>query len=551
MHDRRRGPGNGFLKFAGWLSAFLVCLAACSKSPPLNSLNVSGREPTLIVADRDEPRTLNPLLIGGLSENLQVLLFSCLLRSGPRGEPVPDIAIRVPNLANGDISPDGRTITYRLRPGVTWEDGDPLTARDIVFTFEQIVNPKNNTGARIPYVDVSSITALDDRTLRVRLKRIDAAFVPKFFAGSFCWGILPQHVLHGYDNLNEVPFNAMPIGSGPFRVREWRRGDRLLLEPNTRYFRGAPHFRILDRFIPERSTIVTELGTGELDADFRADPAEALSVATDPRLRVFKAALPAAGTLLFNAADPLVKDPLLRRALISAIDAPTAARSVSLGLYSAEGAGRAPFGWAYDPALPRPHYDPSAAARGLDALGWRLAPDGLRRKAGRTLALTLICSGEGLDPRFCVLLQFQLRRLGIEVDIKTYDPSTFYAFAADGGPLRAGAFQLAYLPQYYIDFDGDLSSELRCDRQPPKGFNFGRYCNPLVDRANQKALETLDPIERKRYYRDVQQALIVDPPWLSLWRITKVDIVTRRLHGFTATPRYDPYYGVERWRLDP
>jgi peptide/nickel transport system substrate-binding protein len=539
------------LRTGAFAAGVLMAVGCSNGGRPPDDGTPTPRVETLVVADRNEPRTLNPLLIGGLSEDLQVLLFSCLLRSGPRGELIPDVAARIPSLENGDIARDGRSITYHLRPGVRWQDGFPLTARDVVYTYQQIMNPKNDTGARIPYVDVASASAPDDRTLKVRLKRVDAAFVPKFFAGSFCWGILPQHLLRGYEALNEVPFNAMPIGSGPFRVRRWLRGDRLVLDPNDRYFLGTPHLRIVDRFVSDRSTIVTELRTGELEADFRADPAEAIATVANPRLRILKTPLPAAGTLLFNVSDPLLRDPRVRTALGFSIDAAAVARDVSLGLYLPADPGRAAFAWAYDPSVKRPHYDPAAAARMFDALGWRLTSDGLRRKGGRPLSLTLIAASEGLDPSFCIALQFQFRRAGIDVNVKNYDPSTFNAPASDGGPLRKGAFQLAYLPEYYIDFDADLSSELNCDRQPPKGFNFGHYCNTVVDRANRSALDTLDLSRRKRYYRFVQQQLALDPPWLPLWRLAKVDIVTRRLRGFVATPRYDPYYGVQNWRLTP
>ncbi len=244
----------------GLIAALLTAaLAACASPAPVALNRQASATDTLVVADRQEPRTLSPLLIGGLSEDLQVLLFSCLLRSGPSGQLITDIAVRVPTIANGGVSPDGRTITYVLRSGLRWQDGVPLTAHDIVYTFGQIMNPRNLTGARVPYTDVDSLVALDDRTLRVKLKRVNAAFVRKFFAASFCWGILPRHVLHAYAELNDVPFDAMPVGSGPFRVERWSRGDRLVLVPNPRYFRGAPHLRIVDRFIPDRSTIVTQL----------------------------------------------------------------------------------------------------------------------------------------------------------------------------------------------------------------------------------------------------------------------------------------------------
>ncbi|MDB5042701.1 MAG: 4-phytase [Candidatus Eremiobacteraeota bacterium] len=468
------------------------------------------------------------------------------MRSGPKGRLIPDIVTRIPTSANGDIASDNRTITYHLRGDVFWQDGIRLTARDVAYTFRQIMNPRNDTGARIPYVDVASARALDDRTLVVTLKRVDAAFVSKFFAGSFCWGILPAHVLQAYASLNDVPFNAMPTVSGPFVVASWNRGDRLVLEPNPRYFGGEPHIRIIDRFMPTPGTTVTALRTGEVDADFHADPAEAHALAADARYRIHRTALPAAGTLVFNVSDPVLHDPSLRRALGIAIDTALGARRISPGLFLAGDPESAAFAWAYDARVKRPHFDRVRAGRELDALGWVAGNDGVRSRSGQSLSLSLTVASDGVDPSVAVMLQDQLRHAGVDVAIKSYTPSTLYGL---DGPLRTGRFQLAYLPQFFIDFDGDLSSLLNCDRFPPRGFNFGRYCNARVDEANRDALGLLNPQRRRAFYRVVQEQLLSDPPWLTLWRMNKVDIVPARLRGFVATPRYDPYYAVQTWRL--
>jgi peptide/nickel transport system substrate-binding protein len=434
------------VQVAALLAAFAS--AACTPAAPPSATSAKAA-PVLTVADRSEPHTLNPLLIYGLSEDLQVLLFSCLLRSGPRGL-IPDIAARIPTLQNGDIARNGRSVTYHLRRGLTWQDGAPLTAGDIVYTYRQIMNPKNDTGARIPYIDVSSAETPDDRTIVVRLKHVDAAFVPKFFAGSFCWGILPEHLLKDDSSINDVPFNGMPIGSGPFKVVSWRRGDRLTLDPNERYTRGAPHLRIIDRFIADSASTLTGLRTGEIDADFHADLEEARSLAGDARYRVIRTPQAAAGTLIYNVTDPIVRDAAFRRSLGYAIDSARIAKQLSDGLFSAADPDRAEFAWGYDATLARPHYEPIKAARMLDALGWHAGADGVRRRGETSLTLSLVTSSDGLDASVAVQLQYALHRLGIEATIKTFDPTTLYAL---DGPLRTGRFQLAYLPQYYIDFD--------------------------------------------------------------------------------------------------
>ncbi len=183
---------------------------------------------TIVIGVTQEPQSLNPLLLqGAMSAMIDPALYSYLVTVNTRGNLVPDLAVRVPTLQNGGISRDGLTLRYRLRNGLKWQDGTPLTAADVAFTYAAIMNPKNNLPTRSPYDRIASVRALDSTTVQVRLKQPFSPIVSNFFAPDSNYVVLPAHLLKNYSDLNQIPFNASPVRSGPYRFVRWIRGDRL------------------------------------------------------------------------------------------------------------------------------------------------------------------------------------------------------------------------------------------------------------------------------------------------------------------------------------
>jgi peptide/nickel transport system substrate-binding protein len=153
---------------------------------------------------------------------------------------VPMLARDVPSLSNGGISSDGLRVTYHLRPGVRWQDGVPFTSHDIAFTWRAIMNPNNNVLAREIYAAVAGIDTPDATTVIVRLKHKTAAFTAELFTRLYP---LPEHLLGKYGELNDVAFNSLPIGVGPFRVVRWDRGSHIELDANDAHYLGRPRLR--------------------------------------------------------------------------------------------------------------------------------------------------------------------------------------------------------------------------------------------------------------------------------------------------------------------
>ena len=200
------------------------------------------------------------------------------------------------------------------------QDGYPLMARDVVFSYRANMNPSSTTPSQSVGTGIAKVWAPDSYTVVAELTRPQAAFVTNFFGGDG-GAILPAHLLAAYPNLSHVAFNGAPIGSGPYRFTQWIRGERLDLAANDRYFRtqpAIPHLSI--RFVNDWSTIVNELMTHEVDATFFASPSNVGALRSVPKHRVVVTLMPFFGAVVFNLRDPIMKDLSIRRAFATAID---------------------------------------------------------------------------------------------------------------------------------------------------------------------------------------------------------------------------------------
>ncbi|MDE2572279.1 MAG: peptide ABC transporter substrate-binding protein, partial [bacterium] len=214
----------------------LVLAAGCTK---VETTSGGGEHPwtvpgVLRVGLQTDVKTLNPLLAGDTTDSFVTrLLFDVLIDNDEHGNPVPDLAATVPTLENGGISKDGLTITYHLRKHVKWQDGAPFTSRDVKFTWQALMSDRNNVVSRRGYDEVASIDTPDAGTVVVHLKERFAPFVDTFFAESDSpYPIVPAHLLARYENINQVPFNTNPVGTGPFIFVKWTRGVGIDLKAN-------------------------------------------------------------------------------------------------------------------------------------------------------------------------------------------------------------------------------------------------------------------------------------------------------------------------------
>ena len=237
-----------------------VSATACTRAG--SDAGGGGKHPwtqagVLRLATSSTPNTLNPILSTQLIESLaQGFVFDPLIATDPDGHDVPVLASVVPTLENGGIGRDGLTITYHLRHGVRWQDGAPFTSRDVQFTYRAIMNSKTNVTTRHGWDVIARVATPDEYTVVFTLKRPFAPAVHTFFAHSDAtYFVLPAHLLEKYPDLNRVPFNSQPVGTGPFKVVRWVRGDHIDYVANDDYFLGKPKLRrVVYRFVPDENT---------------------------------------------------------------------------------------------------------------------------------------------------------------------------------------------------------------------------------------------------------------------------------------------------------
>lgn len=514
--------------------AFAVSLALCACSRTGSA--GTGVEPGVLrVEDWANPNSLDPLLATNTSDNfLASLAFDLLVTLDDKHREVPDLAAVVPTLRNGGISRDGLTVTYHLRHGVKWQDGAPFTSADVKFSWQAVMNPDNNVVERLGYDDVRSVDTPDPYTVVFHLKRPFAPFVDTVFGESDDpFRIVPKHLLARYPNVNHVPFNAMPVGTGPFRVVRWIRGDQIVYAANDAYFRGRPKLRkIVVRFVTDDNTREADLRAHSSDLANDLSEANIGNLRGDPEVKLVLPQAPAYTAIDLNLAHPPLNDVRVRRALAYAINAPAILRDDAYGTGTPATEDLSPFYWAYDPNVRRFTYDPARARALLASAGWRAGPGGLRSKDGNPLVLQLaIGQGNPTARNIAVQVQSQLREVGVDVRIKTYNFTLLYATQQLGGILTGGKYDLA-LYVWIAGADPDDSQQWMCQFIPPNGNDITHYCNARFDAAEKLALEHFDRATRKRAYALTQSLLHRDVPAVFLYYGDRRYAVSPELRNF-------------------
>ncbi|HEY1655712.1 MAG TPA: peptide ABC transporter substrate-binding protein [Candidatus Tumulicola sp.] len=502
---------TGWWRATALLACVAVALAGCSKTGQRNA----GGIDRLRIALPINPVQLNPILPQNTIENFtDGLMFNLLVTQDAHHNQVPDLASVVPTLANGGISRDGLTITYHLRHGVKWHDGAPFTSKDVKFTWQAILNPSNNVLSRRGYDRVAALDTPDDYTVVMHMKNAFAPAIDTIFGESdTILRILPAHLLAKYPNLNQVAFNAAPVGTGPYKFVKWLRGDRILLEANPNYFRGAPkiaHLTLL--MIPDDNTTEAQLRSHEADLGLEITAPAYRDLASAPGVVRQLAQAPSYTSMIFNVTRPALADVRVRRALVMGIDREGIVRDDTYGTGTVAVADLPPYYWAFDPSLHPIPYDVAGAKALLDAAGWHPGSDGIRVRNGTRLSLLLVYGqGSQLIRTITTQIQQMYKPLGVELQLKGYDYATLYAAAQSGGILNGGRFDLG-MYGWVSGADPDDSSQWTCNAIPPGGNNAARYCSAEMDALQHAALSTFDRGARKKTYSKVEALLLRDAP---------------------------------------
>ncbi|HET6276406.1 MAG TPA: peptide ABC transporter substrate-binding protein [Candidatus Cybelea sp.] len=514
-------------------TALAFMLAGCARS--------GGGEPAephvLRIADNVDPSSLNPLLAHDQDTiGYDLLVTQTLVGLSAENRLVPVLVTRVPSQANGDISRDGRTIVYRLRHRVRFADGTELTSADVAFTFRAILDPRNPVESQDAYRRVESLQTPNRYTVVVRLQRRWNAAVAELFAqADFAFGILPAHAFASTD-VTRAAWNERPFGTGPFKVVEWERASRIVLEPNP-YYRPRPRLhRIVFAMIPTRQAALLALQTRAIDvAEIDATLVrQARSVAG---ARVVTTPINGLDMLLLQSAAPPTGDLHVRRAIAAATDRTELTRALLGTVTPADSFVPPVLAW-HDP-------DPRAIVAGSSAVVRELSGDGWRKngefwtKAGNRLSVTIVFPAVMPAP---VLEQEQLRHAGIEAWIKPY---TATLFNAPGGPLRSGNFTIAEA-EWIGGADPEQSVIFACSQRGSDGNNSMNYCSAPFDARFADQATTSDPLRRRRDFIEMQRIVRRDVPAVPLYFESEIDIVRDRVSGFRRNMLMYPV-GAEEW----
>ncbi len=506
----------------------------------------------LRIVNVNEPDTLDPV-VGNSQTDAELAQFwaGYLFNWSDRNELVPELATEVPTLANGGISRDGKTIVYHLRRGVRWQDGAPFTAADAIFTWHAVMNKQNNVASTVGYDLITAIDVRDDHTLVVHLRRPYAPFVATFLAPSADpYPVLPAHLLAKYPNINQVPFNSKPVGTGPFIVDRWQRGSKIVFRANPQYWRGRPKLdQIWFTPIPDENTIVTLLQSHEADLEYygAADNYQQLSHIAGTRVDLTP--FTQYGQLALNLRTPALSDVRVRRALWYAIDVAGLIRDVSHGVDTPGYTDQPDFLWAYNPHTVHYDYDPARARALLDQAGWKVGAGGTRVKDGQRLSLVVAgVSGSANGNAVNVIVQRDFRDVGIDLQIKTYTSSLFFSSYGAGGILQNSKFDLAFFT-WLSGTDPDDSVNWMCDQFPPNGQNIYHFCDPELDRQERIALTSNGRAVRKKAYDAIQGILADRVPAVITWYVRRIAVYNSDLKNYRPAHAVTSFWNAYEWQI--
>lgn len=487
--------------------AALLLLAGC-RTP--------RRDPqTVVFLVEASPASLDPRVgTDAASEHIDELLFDGLVRI--------DEQLRFqPALAASWEQPDARTMVFHLRRGVRFSDGRPLTARDVKWTLDSmgvggqtgvVISPKAAS-----YASIQSVEARDPETVVLHLRQTDNFLLTNL--SSRALGIVPEG--SGKD------FWRNPVGTGPFRFVSQRIDQDVVIERNPRGWSAPPKLdRVRFTVVPDAITQSLELEKGSADVEVNSLPMDAVpALARRPNLEVDTAPGTEIQYLAFNTRDPILRDAHVRQAIACAIDRDLIIRTLYHGHARPAASLLPPTQWAWTGDVAQYNYDPARAEQLLDEAGYPAGANGVR------LRLAMRTSTDERARLLGAVLQQQMARVGIALDLHTNEFATFYA------DVVRGAFQMYSL--YWIGGNEQpdiFSYVFSSARIPPRGANRGRYVNPELDALLDDAARSQDVNRRRDDYVKAQQILARDLPAVNLWYIDTLVVHNRRLTHVQPSP---------------
>jgi peptide/nickel transport system substrate-binding protein len=543
---------RSFLLRGGGVAA-VGLLAACSPSAPAAAPTSAPAAPkpttppatqsgggTVTLPIGADP-TLNPWHPNAFVESLFVnrVLFGGLAKPGKDLNPAPDLA------TSWKAAEDGMSWTFNLRDNVTWSDGQPFTADDVDYTFNQIVlNADAGANGRGNFSAVHDVHVVDPKTVTFNLSRPFAA-LPSYLA--YNAGILPKHMFNGAGDPWQLnSFNkGMPASTGPYKVQTFTPGQSVVLTRNDSYYAGKPLLdQIVFKVVADANTQIAQALSGELQimildnkaAVDRLKGAKGLSVQPRTLVQYYWLAL--------NQTDPRFQDVKVRQAFEYAIDRNAIIQAIEKGYGTVANSAIVPALKAYyDSSLEsRYAYDPAQATTLLEQAGWTAGTDGILTKDGQPFSFTMDVGQRGVLEPTNELIQQNLQKVGIHVDLNSMEWNAYIQKVVVNRDYTATVNWWVYpndpdvLPYYASSAAG-------------KGFNIPGYKDPALDDLLTQGQKTSDPAARKDIYTKLQAYMADNLPYNFLWYPQEIDIVSDSLQGVPDLNLRDSMHYVNEWSL--
>lgn len=562
------------------VALLFVFLAACTPAapPPPSEQPANNASDTLRILSWQAPTILNPHLARGSKDySASRITYEPLASYDKDGQLVPFLAAEIPSLENGGLALDGTSVTWKLKEGVTWADGEPFTAEDVRFTFEYISHPEVAATSDAQYDMVERVEVVDDHTVRVVFHDVNPAWSLPFVGPRGM--IIPRHTFEPYTGptFREAPANMQPVGTGPYRVVEFVPGDLVRYEANPTFReQGKPFFQHVEVKGGGDATSAARAVLQTGDADFATNlqvEAQVLQeiVESAQTGRLITISKPLVEHILINHTDPdratqegerssiqfphpFFSDRQVRQALALAIDRNTIADH----LYGPN--GRPASNILVEPEIYRSpntsaEFDLDRAATLLDQAGWTdTDSDSIRDKDGVPMAILFQTSTSEIRQKTQQIIKQDLESIGMAVELKSIAPATFF----DNDPANTETYSHFYadLQMFTIPYDspdpGAYMQGWICDEIPSKANNWSannieRWCNPRYDQLYEQSTREMDPARRRELFIQMNDMLIEEVVLVPLVHRTRVAGVSTTLEGVALTPWDEEIWNIKDW----
>lgn len=500
------------------LTVTALTLFSCSREPEIR------RPSDITIGFLADAKRLLPLLASdSASGEISGHIFNGLTKYNK------DIKITGDLAESWGVSKDGLQITFHLRKGVKWHDGVEFSSDDVVFTYNTVADPKTPTPYGSNYGPVQKVESLDKYTVKVTYREPYAPALE-----SWGMGIIPKHLLEGKD-IKDEKFNRNPVGTGPYKLKEWVTGQKIVLEAFDDYFEGRPKInKFIARVISDTATMFLELKFGGIDFMGLTPPQYKLHSDSKTFNRYFqKFRYPAFGYtyLGFNLQDPRFSDKRVRRAIAHAINKQDVIDGVLLGYGTPCTGPFPPESWAYNAEVKDMGYDPEKARMLLKEAGWMPGKDGSVYKDGKPFRFTvLINQGNEVRSKTAQIIKENLKKAGIDMEIKVLEWQAMLHEFIDKKRFEA------IIMGWALSRDPDIYDIWHSSKVNEGEFNFISYKNEEVDRLLVEGRSTFDVNKRKVIYNRIHSALSEDQPVTFLFVPDALPVLHKRFKGVEKAP---------------